>query len=533
MGEGLVGLGHLVRLFLAPHRAARVVHRVHELAGKPLRHRLARARARRLDEPAHGQRGPAVGADLDRHLIGRAADAARLHLDERRGMLQRGLEHVDARLARRRLRERERAVDDGLGGRALAIAHDVVVELLQRRIPELAVGCAMPLGRTCSAGHRLAGLLLGVRVLRAVEAAALLAVLDARGVEGPADDVVLDGGEVWYASATHEDHRVLLEVMADPRDVGRHLHLIGEADAGDLPQGGVRLLRGHGADDRADAALLGRADRKLDVTALQRVPGRPQRGRVHLLQLRLASLAYELRDRWHNDSFVCFKLSVHACAARPWACTAKYCLACVGSPRPRSLPCLGEVPGRSAAAVTTSRRADARNDRPKGRSPSRKTAEIRVYLAAVAAVNRGAPPAVSWPIEELRPSTGRVHGARSGRPVPAGMSLPMMTFSLSPSSRSFWPIVAASVRTRVVSWNDAAARKELVESDAFVTPRSTVCAVAGSPPAAIVRALISSNSNRSKSSIGRSSVSPASSIRTFRSIWRTMISMCLSLIVTP
>src|SRR5438552_3527551 len=409
MGEGLVGLGHLVRLFLAPHRAARVVHRVHELAGKPLRHRLARALARRLDEPAHGQRGPAVGADLDRHLIGRAADAARLHLDERRGILQRGLEHVDARLARRRLRERERAVDDGLGGRALAIAHDVVVELLQRRVPELAVGCAMPLGRTCSAGHRLAGLLLGVRVLRAVEAAALLAVLDARGVEGPADDVVLDGGEVWYASATHEDHRVLLEVMADPRDVGRHLHLIGEADAGDLPQGGVRLLRGHGADDRADAALLGRADRKLDVTALQRVPGRPQRGRVHLLQLRLASLAYELRDRWHNDSFFFRYVPPVRTAYTGW-----YRVRNVGSPRPRSLPCLGEVPGRSAAAVTTSRRADARNDRPNGRSPSRKTAEIRVYLAAVAAVNRGAPPAVSWPIEEPRPSTGRVHGARSG-----------------------------------------------------------------------------------------------------------------------
>src|SRR2546428_14609 len=138
---------------------------------------------------------------------------------------------------------------------------------------------------------------------RAVEAAALLAVLDARGVEGPADDVVLHGGEVWYASATHEDHRVLLEVMADPRDVGRHLHLIGEADAGDLPQGRVRLLRGHGADDRADAALLGRANRKLDVTALQRVPGRPQRGRVHLLELPLAALAYELRHRSHHDSF--------------------------------------------------------------------------------------------------------------------------------------------------------------------------------------------------------------------------------------
>jgi hypothetical protein len=43
---------------------------------------------------------------------------------------------------------------------------------------------------------------------------------------------------------------------------------------------------------------------------------------------------------------------------------------------------------------------------------------------------------------------------------------------------------AASVRTRVVSWKEAAARKLLVFSDALVTPRSTGTAVAGSPPSA-------------------------------------------------
>ena len=35
------------------------------------------------------------------------------------------------------------------------------------------------------------------------------------------------------------------------------------------------------------------------------------------------------------------------------------------------------------------------------------------------------------------------------------------------------------------------------------------------------------------SSVGSCSQSPGWSIRTFLSIWRTMISMCLSLIVTP
>ena len=113
------------------------------------------------------------------------------------------------------------------------------------------------------------------------------------------------------------------------------------------------------------------------------------------------------------------------------------------------------------------------------------------------------------------------------------MSLPMMTFSLRPIRWSLAPLIAASVSTRVVSWKDAAARKLEVFSEALVTPSSTVWAVAGSPPSARTRLLTSSKSSRSTSSVGSSSLSPGWSMRTLRSIWRTMISMCLSLIVTP
>ena len=45
-------------------------------------------------------------------------------------------------------------------------------------------------------------------------------------------------------------------------------------------------------------------------------------------------------------------------------------------------------------------------------------------------------------------------------PVPAGMRRPTMTFSFRPSSVSTLPWTAASVRTRVVSWNDAAEMKQ-------------------------------------------------------------------------
>ena len=37
-------------------------------------------------------------------------------------------------------------------------------------------------------------------------------------------------------------------------------------------------------------------------------------------------------------------------------------------------------------------------------------------------------------------------------PVPAGISLPMITFSFRPTSGSIFPLIAASVRTFVVSW---------------------------------------------------------------------------------
>src|SRR6266550_3395181 len=53
-------------------------------------------------------------------------------------------------------------------------------------------------------------------------------------------------------------------------------------------------------------------------------------------------------------------------------------------------------------------------------------------------------------------------------PVPAGMSLPMMMFSLRPSNASDFDSMAASVSTRVVSWKDAAESHESVARDALV-----------------------------------------------------------------
>ena len=95
------------------------------------------------------------------------------------------------------------------------------------------------------------------------------------------------------------------------------------------------------------------------------------------------------------------------------------------------------------------------------------------------------------------------------------------------------PSSAASVSTFVVSWKEAADRNESVFSEALVIPRMISSAWACSPLAFLTSALIRANSWRSTNWPGRRSVSPFWSTRTFLSIWRTISSMCLSLMSTP
>src|SRR2546427_9861232 len=89
-------------------------------------------------------------------------------------------------------------------------------------LPYLRSGAVL---RSCGRARRgtLGRLLLRVRVLRAVEAATALAVLDAGGVERAADDVVLHRWKVGHRAALDEDDRVLLKVVADAGDIGGYL----------------------------------------------------------------------------------------------------------------------------------------------------------------------------------------------------------------------------------------------------------------------------------------------------------------------
>src|SRR5206468_976887 len=96
------------------------------------------------------------------------------------------------------------------------------------------------------------------RTLRAILGTALLAVLDALGIEDAAEDVVAHAGQVLDAAAADHDHRVLLKVMALTRNVANDLEAAGQPHLGDLAKRRVRLLRRRGVDARADTALLRR-----------------------------------------------------------------------------------------------------------------------------------------------------------------------------------------------------------------------------------------------------------------------------------
>src|SRR6187402_1720388 len=98
---------------------------------------------------------------------------------------------------------------------------------------------------SATSGRRGAGPLRGMSallLLRAVTAAGLLAVADALGVQRTTDDLVPDAGEVLHPAATDEHDRVLLKVVTDTWDVGRHLDAVAQSHTGHLAKRRVGLL---------------------------------------------------------------------------------------------------------------------------------------------------------------------------------------------------------------------------------------------------------------------------------------------------
>src|ERR1700682_2033901 len=94
------------------------------------------------------------------------------------------------------------------------------------------------------------------RPLGSVLRATLLAASDPHRVQSAADDVIAHSREILNPATANQHDRVLLQIVADAGNVGCNLNSIGQSDAGNFTQGGVRLLRSLRIDAGANPTFL-------------------------------------------------------------------------------------------------------------------------------------------------------------------------------------------------------------------------------------------------------------------------------------
>src|SRR5689334_5896006 len=157
MREGLVRVGHPMRILPPLHCDAAVVGGIEEFPRKPLFHRVFRPSARTRYQPSYGERLAAVRAHLDRHLVSGTADAARGYFDSRAYISQRVMEDTDRVLAAALGDAVEGAVDVPLSNRFLTFVHQAVHEFGQHSVAKL--GVRQDLAFDCGAAARHGDLL--------------------------------------------------------------------------------------------------------------------------------------------------------------------------------------------------------------------------------------------------------------------------------------------------------------------------------------------------------------------------------------
>ncbi len=114
-----------------------------------------------------------------------------------------------------------------------------------------------------------------------------MTTVDPGRVERTANDVVPDAGQVLHPSASHQHHRMLLQVMTYTRDVGIHLTPVRETHTCNLSQRRVRLLGRRREHAQTHAPPLRAAT---------------QVGCLRAVRLALATHADQLLDGGHADS---------------------------------------------------------------------------------------------------------------------------------------------------------------------------------------------------------------------------------------
>jgi hypothetical protein len=84
-------------------------------------------------------------------------------------------------------------------------------------------------------------------------------VSDTGTIKDAANDMVPHAGQVADTASANQNCAMLLEIVVDARYVSREFLAIGQSNAGNFSQGGVRLLRRHSPYDKTHPPFLGRA----------------------------------------------------------------------------------------------------------------------------------------------------------------------------------------------------------------------------------------------------------------------------------
>jgi hypothetical protein len=82
------------------------------------------------------------------------------------------------------------------------------------------------------------------------------AILYTAGIQGTADDVVSNTGQVLYATASNQDDAVFLQVVADTRDVSTDFEAGCQTYTSDFAKSRIRLFGCRRVNTRADASSL-------------------------------------------------------------------------------------------------------------------------------------------------------------------------------------------------------------------------------------------------------------------------------------
>ncbi len=89
VSKSLVGICHFVGIFLLLKGGTGIIVSIHEFSGKPFTHFAARSGTGGIDKPSHSEGFPAGFPNLNRNLIGCAADSAGFNFDNRLHIIKR------------------------------------------------------------------------------------------------------------------------------------------------------------------------------------------------------------------------------------------------------------------------------------------------------------------------------------------------------------------------------------------------------------------------------------------------------------